>query len=485
MKGLNRVLCKIVAFTEFGPNCIALDQDITNLLKIQDDIFSSNYGPIEIERVTSGSFDFEIKISYNLAQSLGVTLQDYLEIFHLKNALFLGPISSQNLISHFFTIYGAHTPQVIVLSSHSEFESYTREIATEIHNRLQEHSIRSLRIETRQHSIDWDQPLNVTISRFEVDITRNQNTPEFIGQNLVNKNPSYRVVAELYFQLLSQALTSDQKHVVVDIHGITEASSNGIFHPMVLIGDALMQNPVVKNFTKTIEKASRPILPNLWIPYNPRWGAAEYSLQLVKSTFNIPIIIEIRSDLRKNPETRNILIDLISNALITLVDQVSANSSNLETINYRPFQPEDLNQLYAIYVKAHSWLYGEKVHEHASEFITLFQEALNEGTEGELFVAEQNGTLIGFAVIHQEPPNEWKFGPIAVIPSFQHEGIGSNLLELCINFARSKEVRSFYLKVHEHNQFAIRLYQKFGFTVTEILPSSLPGKNFLKMLISL
>jgi len=136
-------------------------------------------------------------------------------------------------------------------------------------------------------------------------------------------------------------------------------------------------------------------------------------------------------------------------------------------------------------MKSFSWLYGAEVHTYATQFITLFQEASDGGVEGEMFVADQEGLLIGFAVIHGEPSDEWKFGPIAVLPSFQHEGIGSHLLQLCLEFAQSHKIKSVYLKVHEHNSPAIKLYKKFGFTVTEIVPSSLPNKNFLMMRISL
>jgi len=484
MKALNRVLCKIGMVTKSEADYIELGLDTALLLEIEDSLFSSNYGLIKLAKKAALFTDYYINLNTHLAQKLDIAEQDYLEIVHMDKTLFLVPIASKNLISDFYNIYGAKEPRIIVLSSHPDYETYTREIATEIYHRLQDHATPALRIEPRERVREWNQKLDLTISRFDVDITRNQDMPELIGTNLINKNPSYRIIAELYFQLLSQVLSTQEKQIVVDIHGIANTSSRGIFHPMVLVGDASTQNPLVKTFVKTIEKSSRTVLPNLWIPYRSLWGSVEYSLQLVKNTSNIPIIIEIRSDLREKTETRNQLIDLIAKALINLMEHLTSISKPHEMTTYRRFQPSDLDQIFSVYTKSFSWLYGAKVPDYASQFVTIFRAAFNEGADGEMFVAEQEGALIGFAVIHREATDEWKFGPIAVVPAFQREAIGSHLLELCIDFARSNDVKSFYLKVHEHNLPAIKLYKKFGFTVTEIVPSSLTSTNFLKMILS-
>jgi ribosomal protein S18 acetylase RimI-like enzyme len=130
-------------------------------------------------------------------------------------------------------------------------------------------------------------------------------------------------------------------------------------------------------------------------------------------------------------------------------------------------------------------LYGSEVQKHAEQFIEIFQVALREKVEGEMFIAEKYKNLIGFAVIHKETSGKWKFGPIAVLPAKQHRGIGSNLIQLCINFAHIKKVKQFYLKVHEHNQNAINLYKKFNFNIIATIPSDLAGINYLKMVYNL
>ncbi len=150
-------------------------------------------------------------------------------------------------------------------------------------------------------------------------------------------------------------------------------------------------------------------------------------------------------------------------------------------ISYRKFANKDLNQLYSAYLEGFSPLFGHTVQQHAENFFNLYKSALSKGIEGELFIAEKNGKILGFAVIHQESTKEFKLGPIVVLPSFQCQGIGSHLLQLCINYAQSKKAKQLYLKVHDNNQAAIALYKKFGFSIIEIFPSDLEGQNFLKM----
>ncbi len=150
-------------------------------------------------------------------------------------------------------------------------------------------------------------------------------------------------------------------------------------------------------------------------------------------------------------------------------------------ISYRKFVRTDLDQLRSIYIQGFSALYGDAAPSYADEFLNLYRAALLNEVEGEMFVAERAHTLVGFAVIHKESTKEFKFGPMVVLPSAQKQGIGSQLFQLCINFARSKQIKQFYLKVHETNQSAINLYKKFGLSVTAKLPSNLEGVEFLKM----
>ena len=150
-------------------------------------------------------------------------------------------------------------------------------------------------------------------------------------------------------------------------------------------------------------------------------------------------------------------------------------------VNYREYRDGDLLQLIPVYVQAFTSLYGEKAQQFAKEFMKLFQAALLEGIEGGLFVVETNNKIVGFTAIHEQSRGEYQLSPMVVLPSFQRQGIGSQLLKLCIKFVNSKRAKQFYLKVHDSNQNAINFYKKFGLVVTEKLPSNLKGVDFLKM----
>jgi len=319
---LKRVLCKVVELYKYDSNQIEFNQKSATILELNSSTISTNYGSIKIKVNYKSVIDYSLKISSNLAQNLGTSIKDYVEIFRINDSLYITPILARSLREYFYNIKGSEVPRVIVLSSHTEFEPFTRQIASGIHSRLIELSVPSVRIEIRKHIMDWNPKTDATVSRYEVDITRKEDEPQIIARKLVNKNYSYRILAQTYFKLISKYLHLDERVVVVDIHGIATASPKGIIHPMIIVGDALSKNLLVKKFTKTIEKASRSVLPNLWIVYNSKWGAIEYSLHLVKITRNIPIIFEIRRDLRENPEIRAKLIDLIGDSLENLLINV-------------------------------------------------------------------------------------------------------------------------------------------------------------------
>lgn len=54
-------------------------------------------------------------------------------------------------------------------------------------------------------------------------------------------------------------------------------------------------------------------------------------------------------------------------------------------------------------------------------------------------------------------------GPIAVSSAFQEQGIGKELMERAINWAREKQITQIELNVFEFNQKAIAFYEHLGF----------------------
>ncbi len=106
-----------------------------------------------------------------------------------------------------------------------------------------------------------------------------------------------------------------------------------------------------------------------------------------------------------------------------------------------------------------------------TERLTLGTEAWSENgiTEtlnrnGHYFVAEVNGKVVGhggFTTVL----DEGDVTNIAVRPEFWRKGLASKILEAMITFAREKNLSFLTLEVRSQNTPAIRLYEKYGFTV--------------------
>ena len=54
---------------------------------------------------------------------------------------------------------------------------------------------------------------------------------------------------------------------------------------------------------------------------------------------------------------------------------------------------------------------------------------------------------------------------IAIHPNYQHQSLGSRLLEEVFKDARAKKVRTLTLEVRESNEKAINFYKKYGFKI--------------------
>ena len=83
---------------------------------------------------------------------------------------------------------------------------------------------------------------------------------------------------------------------------------------------------------------------------------------------------------------------------------------------------------------------------------------------GHYFVCEIDGQIVGHggftAVL-----DEGDITNIAVRPEFWRKGLASKILEAMITFASEKNLAFLTLEVRSQNTPAIRLYEKYGFTV--------------------
>jgi len=86
------------------------------------------------------------------------------------------------------------------------------------------------------------------------------------------------------------------------------------------------------------------------------------------------------------------------------------------------------------------------------------------------FVCELRNEIIGFAQLnlasHEDcvsGPNPVELQRIYVVPKSIGLGVGTQLIEYCMEEARKRGYKTFWLGVWENNQRALKFYQKFGF----------------------
>ena len=72
---------------------------------------------------------------------------------------------------------------------------------------------------------------------------------------------------------------------------------------------------------------------------------------------------------------------------------------------------------------------------------------------------------------------------IAIHPDYQHQSLGSKLLEEVIRDAKAKKVRTLTLEVRESNTKAINFYKKYGFQIALVKESYYSnGENAIYMI---
>lgn len=94
-----------------------------------------------------------------------------------------------------------------------------------------------------------------------------------------------------------------------------------------------------------------------------------------------------------------------------------------------------------------------------------FQTFINNSQTHSCYVAvdsDQVGRIVGYiAAIHTGP--EAEIANIAVIKTYQNQGIGDQLVSFILSDLKGKGVRCIFLEVRKSNAAAIHLYQKKGF----------------------
>ena len=95
-----------------------------------------------------------------------------------------------------------------------------------------------------------------------------------------------------------------------------------------------------------------------------------------------------------------------------------------------------------------------------------YLKAIRRHPHAAVFVAEENGTIVGRLSIARDPhPGSYHVADLGlmVVASHRRRGIGRALLQRAVEWAAVSRVRKLELHVFPHNTPAIALYESFGF----------------------
>ena len=122
-------------------------------------------------------------------------------------------------------------------------------------------------------------------------------------------------------------------------------------------------------------------------------------------------------------------------------------------MNYRLYQPGDFAALYAV---------EELCFEPPFRFSRAYMRGLVRSEESATWIAEEDGELIGFAIVEWALSEERQTAYIATIevrPGRREKGIGGELLRRVEGSAKRAGAADIWLHVDAENAAAIRLYE--------------------------
>lgn len=120
------------------------------------------------------------------------------------------------------------------------------------------------------------------------------------------------------------------------------------------------------------------------------------------------------------------------------------------------FDPDDLDQLMAIEVRAFTAPWSRQLYE---DLVTL--DSIH------IWVAKQSDEVVGY-MLYQFWADELELHVIATKPERERGGIGAMLMEHMLTQAGQIGIRRIYLLVRPSNEAARALYGKYGFTVVGV-----------------
>ena len=118
------------------------------------------------------------------------------------------------------------------------------------------------------------------------------------------------------------------------------------------------------------------------------------------------------------------------------------------------------------------WLVGNGLLEPADEPNLSNPDETIIGSGGRIFVAIEDGTVVGTCAVVPHGQGEFELVKLAVAPAKQGRGIGRELVDACLSVARQEGARRVTLISNSRLKAALRLYERAGFRYAPLPPSN-------------
>lgn len=105
--------------------------------------------------------------------------------------------------------------------------------------------------------------------------------------------------------------------------------------------------------------------------------------------------------------------------------------------------------------------------------------------DGQIFFAVYRDKVIGTCAVKKTAPRTYELLKMAVTEKFQSRGVGRLLMNRVVDFAKEKKAKVLELDTSRKLESALRLYENFGFKISDEVPSGEYERCTIKMTLDL
>ncbi|HMB00563.1 MAG TPA: GNAT family N-acetyltransferase, partial [Spirochaetota bacterium] len=153
-------------------------------------------------------------------------------------------------------------------------------------------------------------------------------------------------------------------------------------------------------------------------------------------------------------------------------------SVKTDSIIIRNFEPKDNDAVYALILSILETEYSDLSAEaYLDDIGNITANYQNDGDH--FFVCEDNNRIIGTVAVKQEDKKTALLRRLFLNPNYRGKGIGKQLIQTAIDFAKSKKFKMIYFDGNNHMLHIKSILEKVGFKLKEDI--NLPGVEIFKL----